>query len=92
MSIKRTCFIPTVLLRCHRCRNETPHALIDFKKQTPWLTLIYECQACGEVRKLLDIELMPEPQPEHMEKVAEEEKKERPIPIERGPQIEQSSY
>jgi len=55
--------------------------------------LIYECQACGEVRKLLDIEPMPEPQPENMEKVAEEEnKEERPIPIERGPQIEQSSY
>jgi len=92
MSTKRTCFIPTVLLRCNRCSTETSHALIDFKKQTPGLALIYECQACGEVRKLLDIGSLPESQPDHMENVAQEEKKERPIPIERGPQIEQSSH
>jgi len=86
MSTKRTCFVPTVTLRCNRCRTETPHALVDFKNQTPALTLIYECQACGEVRKIFDIDSLPEPSTEPVEK------KERPIPIERGPQIEQSSH
>jgi len=89
MTTKRTCFIPTVPLRCHRCRIETPHALIDFKNEAPGTALIYECQACGEVRRLFDIGSMPESSPERAEYVAREEKKERPIPIERGPQIEQ---
>ena len=92
MATKRACFIPTVLLRCNRCRIETPHVLIDFKNQAPSIALIYECQACGEVRKLLDIGSLSESSSEHTEYVAKEEEKERPIPIERGPQIEQSSH
>jgi len=98
MAIKRTCFIPTVLLRCSRCRFETRHALIDFKNEPPGLALIYECQACGEVRRLFDLGSLSESSPEHIEYAVkeekkdvakEEEKKERPIPIDRGPQIEQ---
>jgi len=89
MATKRTCFIPTVLLRCSRCRIETRHALIDFKNEPPGLALIYECQACGEVRRLFDIGSSSESSPERTEYAVKEEKKERPIPIERGPQIEQ---
>jgi len=98
MATKRTCFIPTVLLRCNRCRIETRHALIDFKNEPPSLALIYECQTCGEVRRLFDIGSLSESSPERTEYAVkeekkdvakEEEKKERPIPIERGPQIEQ---
>jgi uncharacterized Zn finger protein len=90
MSSKRTCFDPTVLLRCNRCNSETPHALIDFRKQPFSIALIYECQPCGEVRRLLDIDYSPESATARSENVVDEDKKERLSPLERGPQIDRN--
>jgi len=56
------------------------------------LTLTYECQECGEIKKVFDLNTLPElkvpavNQPELTE--VKEEIKPQAIPIEKGPQID----
>ena len=80
--MSRTYYIPTVLLRCNKCRNQTPHLLIDLLNKPKFgITLTYECQMCGETKKAFDLNSLPEFTPELGENAAKEEKKE-PIAIE----------
>jgi len=59
--MSRTYYVPTVLLRCSRCRNQTPHLLIDFQNKPKFgITLTYECQMCGETKKAFDLNTLPE--------------------------------
>jgi len=63
--MSRTYYIPTVLLRCSKCHNQTPHLLIDFQNQPKFgITLTYECQMCGETKKAFDLNTLPEFTPE----------------------------
>lgn len=87
----KTPYSPTVLLRCDKCLKKTPHLLISFSNN-PLLTIImvYECQDCGETKKVFDLNTLPSNWEPTKEIDAEEkEDKEPAIPIERGPQIEQ---
>lgn len=55
------------------------------------LTLVYECQECGETKKAIDLNTLPElkvpvtNEPENKE--PQQGQDAQPIPIERGPQI-----
>jgi hypothetical protein len=85
----KTPYSPIVLLRCDKCRNKTPHLLISFLNN-PLLaiSMVYECQECGEIKKGFDLNTLPL----NWEPTAEFKAEEEPrtlIPIERGPQIEQ---
>jgi len=82
---------PTVLLRCSKCRNKTSHVLIDFSNDpAAAITMFYECQDCGETKKVFDLDTLPPMRFELTKNITREEK-ERLIPIERGPQIEKSA-
>jgi len=56
------------------------------------LTLTYECQECGEIKKLFDLNTLPElkvPVVNQGEwKETKQEAQAQTIPIEKGPQIE----
>jgi len=87
----KTPYNPTVLLRCSKCHNQTSHALINFSNDpASALTMIYECQVCGEIKKIFDLDTLPQVTFEPAKKINVEEK-ERLIPIEKGPQIEGST-
>ncbi len=66
--------------------------LIDFSNNLPSaLTLLYECQVCGQSKKTYDLNTLPELKaarvtPEQTEPINAEATP--GIPIERGPQIE----
>jgi len=80
---------PTVLLRCNKCRNKTPHVLTSFSNDPATaITMVYECQECGETKKVYDLDTLPQVTFEQTSHITIEEK-ERPVPIEKGPQIEQ---
>jgi len=82
---------PTVLLRCSKCLNKTSHVLINFSNNPATaITMVYECQDCGETKKVFDMNTLPQAIMEPSRNIAIEEK-ERPIPIEKGPQIEQAA-
>jgi len=85
---------PTIRLRCEKCQKQTAHILIDFSNNPlAALTLVYECQECGRIKKSYDLNTLTELKPASPTEVAEPIQKEtessKPaIPIERGPQIE----
>jgi hypothetical protein len=86
-------YSPTVLLRCDKCLKKTPHLLISFSNN-PLLTIImvYECQDCGETKRVFDLNTLPlnwEPATGIEAEEKEEKKPTVSIPIEQGPQIEQ---
>jgi len=63
--MSRTYYVPTVLLRCNRCHNQTPHLLIDLLNKPKFgITLTYECQMCGETKRAFDLNALPEFTPE----------------------------
>jgi len=85
----KTPYNPTVLLRCSKCRNKTPHALTSFSNDpAAAITMVYECQECGETKKIFDLDVLPQVTFEPTKNITIEEK-EQLIPIEKGPQIEQ---
>jgi len=87
----KTPYDPTVLLRCSKCRNKTSHVLINFSNDPATaITMVYECQDCGETKKVFDLDTLPQVTFEPIKNIKVEEK-ERLIPIEKGPQIEQST-
>jgi len=89
--MNKTPYNPTVLLRCSKCRNKTPHVLINFSNDPATaITMLYECQECGETKKVFDLDTLPQVTFEPAQNIAIEEK-ERLIPKEKGPQIEQST-
>lgn len=89
----KTPYSPTVLLRCNRCRSKTPHVLTSFSN-SPLLaiSMVYECQECGETKKVFDLNTLPQVawEPAKEIKPKPKDENEPPLPIERGPQIEQS--
>ena len=90
--MEKTPYNPTVLLRCVKCLDKTPHVLVNFSNDpASTLTLLYECQDCGEIKKVFDLDTLPQVtfEPAKNIAVAVEENR-RLVPIERGPQIEQS--
>jgi hypothetical protein len=54
------------------------------------ITMVYECQECGETKKVFDLDTLPHVTFEPTRNITIEEK-ERPVPIEKGPQIEKSA-
>lgn len=88
--MEKTPYNPTVLLRCVKCLDKTPHVLVNFSNDpSSALTMLYECQDCGEIKKVYDLDTLPQVTFEPVKNIVIEEK--RPIiPIERGPQIEQT--
>ncbi len=75
--MSRTYYVPTVLLRCSKCRNQTPHLLIDLINKPKFaMTLTYECQMCGETKKAFDLNPLLEFTPESGKDAAKEERKE----------------
>jgi uncharacterized Zn finger protein len=88
----KTPYNPTVSLRCIKCQNKTAHALVNFSNDpTAALTLVYECQDCGEIKKIYDLDTLPQVTFEPAKPIVVEESR-RLIPIERGPQIEESEH
>ena len=88
--MEKTPYNPTVLLRCVKCLDKTPHVLVNFSNNpASALTLLYECQDCGEIKKVFDLDTLPQVTFEPAKSIVVEEKTHL-IPIERGPQIEQS--
>jgi len=84
---------PTVQLLCTSCQKPTPHLLVDFSNNPiSALTLVYECQVCGQSKKTYDLNTLPELKAARAvdrEPVETSSKNdESTIPIERGPQIE----
>jgi len=87
----KTPYNPTILLRCRKCCNKTPHILIDFSNNPATaITMVYECQECGETKKVYDLDTLPQVVSEPTENIMIE-KKEPLIPIEKSPQIQQSA-
>jgi len=90
----KTPYSPTVILRCGKCCNKTLHVLISFYN-SPLLaiSMVYECQECGEKKKVFDLNTLSQVAWEPTTDIAAEqrEEKEPAIPIERGSQIEQST-
>ncbi len=83
---------PTVRLLCHRCRKPTAHIMTSFSNNPlSALTLVYECQECGEIKKAYDLNTLPElsvPVSKDLQYKEPEQKVVEPaVPIERGPQI-----
>lgn len=88
--MNKTPYNPTVQLRCIKCLGKTPHALVNFSNDpTLALTLVYECQDCGEIKKIYDLDTLRQVTFEPAKPIMVEESR-RLIPIDRGPQIEQS--
>lgn len=87
----KTPYVPTVLLRCSKCDIKTPHVLIDLSNDpNVAITLTYECQECGERKKIFDLNTLQEVVHALTENIAATAKgKGRPIPIERGAEIDQ---
>jgi len=88
-----TPYNPSVRLFCKRCGKQTAHMLIDFSNNPlSALVLVYECQECGEVKKIFDLNTLPELKVSSTSEGESREivvKSEDPaIPIERGPQID----
>jgi len=86
---------PTVQLLCTNCQKPTRHLLVDFSNNPiSALTLVFECQVCGQTKKTYDLNTLPELKaartvdisPTPAEPIDKTEASE--IPIERGPQIE----
>ena len=89
--MEKTPYNPTVLLRCVKCLDKTPHVLVNFSNNpASALVLLYECQDCGEIKKVFDLDTLPQVTFEPAKSIVVEEKT-RLIPIEKGPQIEQSN-
>jgi len=87
----KTPYNPAVQLRCSRCRDKTAHVLINFSNDpAAALTMIYECQECGEIKKVFDLDTLSHVTFEAGAQKMKIEEKERLTPIERGPQLEQS--
>ena len=87
----KTPYNPTILLRCNKCRNKTSHLLISFSNDPATaIIMLYECQECGEIKKVFDLDTLPQVTFEPTKNISTEEK-ERLIPIEKGPQIQQST-
>ncbi len=83
---------PTVHLLCQKCRKPTAHTMTGFSNNPlSALSLIYECQECGEIKKIFDLNTLPElkvPVANEAEsKETQQNPDAQPIPIERGPQI-----
>lgn len=84
---------PTVHLACKKCHTQTGHVLIDFSNDPgSVLTLFYECQECFSVKKVVELNTLPELKVAHTSEIEEKEQdseiQEQPlIPIEKGPQI-----
>lgn len=83
---------PTVRLLCQRCRRPTAHIMTSFSNNpVSALTLVYECQECGEIKKAFDLNTLPELSAPVSNEVQYKENQQKvetpPIPIERGPQI-----
>jgi len=85
---------PTVALRCEKCLKPTAHLLIDFSNNpASALTLVYECQVCGQTKKTFDLNTLPELKTPNvivaapLPKEVPEEANKTVIPIEKGPQI-----
>jgi len=95
----KTPYNPTIQLRCSKCRNKTPHVMINFSNDPATaITMVYECQECGEIKKVFDLDTLPQVTFEQAKNITIENKerlipieKERTIPVEKGPQIEQST-
>jgi len=75
--MSKTYYVPTVLLRCNKCHNQTPHLLIDLiNKPRFGITLTYECQMCGETKKAFYLNTLPEFTSEQVQDTATQETKE----------------
>lgn len=88
---------PTVRLACRKCQRKTDHVMTDFSNDpASALTLLYECQECCSVKKVFELNTLPElkvvsssespTEPSEISTV--KEPTQQTIPIERGPQIE----
>lgn len=87
----KTPYNPAILLRCSKCRNKTPHVLISFSNDpAAAITMVYECQECGETKEVFDLDTLPQVTFEPTKNITIEEKGQL-IPIEKGPQIEKSA-
>ena len=87
----KTPYNPTVLLRCNKCLNKTSHVLISFSNDPATaITMVYECQDCGEIKNVFDLDTLPQVTSEPTKNITMKEK-EPPIPIEKSPQIQQST-
>jgi len=83
---------PNVLLRCPKCQKKTPHVLVDFSNDpTTAVTMFYECQDCGETKKVFDLSPLSNVTIESTKGITIEQKEERPTPTEKEPQIQQSA-
>jgi hypothetical protein len=52
---------PSVRLACNKCHMQTGHVLIDFSNDpTSVLTLVYECQECFTIKKVVELNTLPE--------------------------------
>jgi hypothetical protein len=91
--LARIPYNPAVRLACKKCRTQTGHVLIDFSNDPgSVLTLSYECQECFTVKKVFELNTLPELKiadaNEIEDKTLNGEIHEQPlIPIEKGPQI-----
>ena len=88
-----TPYNPIVRLLCQKCGKQTAHVMIGFSNDPlSALTLIFECQECGENKKIFDLNTLPElkvPVANEGEwRETKEEADAQAIPIERGPQID----
>lgn len=85
--MNKTPYNPTVLLRCSKCLNKTPHILTNFSNDPATaITMVYECQDCGETKKVYDLDTLPQATSEPTKNITIEEKKPL-IPIEKNLQI-----
>jgi len=87
-----TAYNPTVRLLCQKCRKQTAHTMTGFSNDPQsLLILIYECQECGETKKVFDLnplsELKVPAASEGEWKETKQEAKAQAIPIEKPPQI-----
>jgi hypothetical protein len=87
-----TLYNPTVNLLCRKCRKQTAQLAIGFSNDPQFvLTLIYECQTCGEHKKVFDLNTLPElrtitPNEDESDEPLEHTYGQT-ISVERGPQI-----
>jgi len=87
----KTPYNPTVLLRCSKCGNKTSHVMISFSNDPDAaLTMTYECQECGETKKVFDLNPLPQVTFESIRKITVDEEAGL-VPIEKGPQIENAT-
>ena len=83
--MRKTTYNPTILLRCDKCINKTSHVLINFSNDpNAAITLVYECQDCGGIKKVFDLDTLPHVTFNPTKTITIEEKN-RLIPIEKGP-------